>query len=225
MATICVNLLKYCAPSSYYSSTGFNIHNPEFIDANIIISKLHTEYMQAFGTSYTDRKKAWNNIQEITNLSDDILIDSLTMHMYDSDIAECKEERAMKDVKLVDLIPLDLHSMNDYLKAINTYTRLQPIRQYLNSFIALFIDHNRHKNGFRDAFVKSTHYPYTQHQLKQLGEMSAEFLLSLFIDIRNKHGQIAFNTTVDIKWLPIGYHILKKPSKNKFCDATKCKLS
>ncbi|CAG8742253.1 15431_t:CDS:2, partial [Cetraspora pellucida] len=136
MATICVNLSKYCAPISYYSSTGFNIHNPEFIDANIIISKLHTGYMQAFN------------------------------------IAECKEERAMKDVKLVDLIPLNLHSMNDYLKAINTYTQLQPIRQYLNSFIdkALFIDHNRYKNGFRDAFVKSTHYPYTQHQLKQLGE-------------------------------------------------------
>ncbi|CAG8740559.1 7683_t:CDS:1, partial [Cetraspora pellucida] len=63
-----------------------------------------------------------NNIQKITNLSDDILIDSLTIHMYDSDIAERKEERAMKDIKLVDLIPLDLHSMNDYLKAINTYT-------------------------------------------------------------------------------------------------------
>ncbi|CAG8672729.1 13390_t:CDS:1, partial [Dentiscutata heterogama] len=69
--------------------------------------------------------------------------------------------------------------------------------------------------------------------------MSAEFLLSLFIDIRNKDGQskitsskkcskcflAAFNADVDIKWLPTGYHVLKKPSKDKFCDATKCKLS
>ncbi|CAG8494979.1 7721_t:CDS:2 [Dentiscutata erythropus] len=236
----------------------FNVHNPEFIDAYIISSKLRTEYMQAFGTSYTDRKKEWNSIQEITNLSDDTLIDSLTIHIYDSDIAERKEERAMKDVKLVDLIPLDLYSMNDYLKAIDTYTRLQPIKQYLNLFIvpvpadfpgqlyirqrldarslrdkALFIDHNRHKNGFRDAFVKSTHYPYTRHQLKQLEEMSAEFLLSLFIDIRNKHGQsnitsskkrskcflAAFNADVDIKWLPTGYHNeIIEPDNNELED-------
>ncbi|CAG8587863.1 10032_t:CDS:2, partial [Scutellospora calospora] len=218
MATICVNLSKYCTPIPYCSPLGFNIHNPEFIDANIIISKLRTEYMQVFGTSYTDRKKEWNCIQEIANLSDDTLIDNLTIHIYDSDIAERKEERAMKDVKLVDLLPLDLHSMDAYLKAINAYAQ--------------------HKNMFRDAFAKSVNYPYTRQQLKQLEEMSAEFLLSLFIDIRNKCDQssiissrrrrkcflAAFNAEVDIKWLPIGYHVLKKPLKNKFCDATKCRL-
>ncbi|CAG8743485.1 10329_t:CDS:1, partial [Racocetra fulgida] len=103
---------------------------------------------------------------------------------------------------------------------------------------ALFIDHNKHKNAFRDTFVKSINYPYTRHQLKQLEEMSAEFLLSLFIDIQNKCGQsnlnfskwhhkcflAAFNEEVNIKWLPIEYHVLKKPSKTKFCDATKCKF-
>ncbi|CAG8719747.1 11399_t:CDS:2, partial [Dentiscutata heterogama] len=92
-----------------------------------------------------------------------------------------------------------------------------------------------HKNEFHDAFVKSIHYPYTR---KQLEEMSAKFLLSLFIDIQNKHGQsniislkqyskcflAAFNANVDIQWLPIGYHALKKPSKDKFCDATKYRL-
>ncbi|CAG8734065.1 5265_t:CDS:2, partial [Dentiscutata heterogama] len=39
-------------------------------------------------------------------------------------IAEQKEEQAIKDIKLVDLVSLDFHSMNDYLKAINTYTQL-----------------------------------------------------------------------------------------------------
>ncbi|CAG8600624.1 13971_t:CDS:2, partial [Cetraspora pellucida] len=56
-STICINLSKYCTPILYYSSTRFNIYNPEFINTNIIISKLHTGYMQAFSTSYTDRKK------------------------------------------------------------------------------------------------------------------------------------------------------------------------
>ncbi|CAG8624865.1 651_t:CDS:2, partial [Dentiscutata erythropus] len=232
MATICVNLSKHYMPIPYYSLSGYNIHNPEFIDANIIISKL-----------------------QIANLPDNMLIDSLTVHIYDSDIVECKEERVMKDVKLVDLIPLELHSIDAYLKTINTYTQLQSIKQYLDLFIVsvpadfpeqLYICHAivhklmlGNQTSIPDEILQFISILEPLHyQLKQLEEISVEFLLSLFIDIRNKDGQnkittskkcskcflAAFNTDVDIKWLPTGYHVLKKPSKDKFCNTTKYRL-
>ncbi|CAG8816758.1 1545_t:CDS:2, partial [Dentiscutata erythropus] len=46
-------------------------------------------------------------------------IDQLTIHTYDNAIVERKEERRMKDAILVGIQEQQLHSVQDYLKALN----------------------------------------------------------------------------------------------------------
>ena len=45
-------------------------------------------------------------------------IELLTVHCYDDAIKEQKEERSMKETQLIGMKESSLHSMNDYLDAL-----------------------------------------------------------------------------------------------------------
>src|ERR1044072_7619666 len=55
----------------------------------------------------------------------------LMVHVYDPKINYVKNQRSMKYVKLVDLIPLDLKSTKQYLKALQVLFNISPIKDYL----------------------------------------------------------------------------------------------
>src|SRR6185369_13554266 len=60
----------------------------------------------------------------------------LTVHSYESDLhINHTETRKMDTVKLVDFIPQELKSLNDYLNSINTFIKIPLIDNYLSEFI------------------------------------------------------------------------------------------
>lgn len=76
--------------------------------------------MITFNVSYNTRKSTWNQLPDISTLSEAELIESLIVHSYDADITE-KRIRSFNSTKLIDFIPTDLKNTNDYLKALNKF--------------------------------------------------------------------------------------------------------
>ena len=122
MATILFNNTN-TVPIPYYSKNNCPIHNPNGIDASILKAVLWEHYMILFANSYNAEKNYWQNIQNIANMSETELVETLTVHSYDSDISE-KYKRKFTTTKLVDLIELDLKNTNNYLQAIKTFIGL-----------------------------------------------------------------------------------------------------
>jgi hypothetical protein len=94
---------------------GVPVHNPNNIEASLICEKLIHKYQQYFDLSYVQRKSQWNQL----NLVEFDKVDQLTVHSYDNAIIERKEERKMKDAILVGIQEQQLHSLQDYIKALN----------------------------------------------------------------------------------------------------------
>lgn len=95
---------------------GVSIHNPVNIDASLICFRLITQYHGIFDLSYTQRKNQWNASQRMEQINFD-QIDLLTVHCYDDAIKERKDERSMKETRLIGIKESGLHSMDDYLNA------------------------------------------------------------------------------------------------------------
>ncbi|RHZ84368.1 hypothetical protein Glove_82g26 [Diversispora epigaea] len=95
----------------------FSIHNPVNINASNICFHLINQYHGTFDTFYTNCKKQWlvNGRPDINNFDK---IELLTVHFYDDAIAERKEERSIKGVRLIRFQEKNLHSMNDYVSAL-----------------------------------------------------------------------------------------------------------
>ena len=93
---------------------GISVHNPSNVDASLICEKLIEQYQKYFDLSYSQRKAQWTS-----NLLEFDRIDQLTIHTYDDAIAERKEERRMKNTILVGMQEQQLHSVQDYLNALN----------------------------------------------------------------------------------------------------------
>ena len=116
MATCVCKQVSACAPIPIvYENT--SIHNPANIDASNICFRLINEYHGIFDIAYTNRKKQWLSNQQ-SNIENFDQIELLTVHCYDDAIAERKEERSMKGVRLIGLQEKNLHSMNDYITAL-----------------------------------------------------------------------------------------------------------
>src|ERR1044072_6854321 len=108
------------------------VHNPANIDASNICFRLIHEYQGIFDVSYTNRKKKW-----YTNGQLDIFdqIELLTVHCYDDAIAERKEERSMKRVRLIGFQEKDLHFMNDYVTALQMILDIDKDTGYLHNHV------------------------------------------------------------------------------------------
>ena len=65
------------------SSSGFEVHNPNLVDSNSLIYYLHNTYMNKFGISYMNRKSFWS-VPEMTLLPEKELINTLSIHSYDT---------------------------------------------------------------------------------------------------------------------------------------------
>ncbi|CAG8756137.1 5042_t:CDS:1, partial [Funneliformis caledonium] len=55
-------------------------------------------------------------------IDDNTKLEELTIHSYDIRLKEKRNARSMKDAILVDLQENNLHSLDAYIKAINTVT-------------------------------------------------------------------------------------------------------
>lgn len=62
----------------------------------------------------------------------------LTVHCYDDAIAERKEERSMKGVRLIGFQESNLHSMNDYINALKMILDVDKDTRHLHDKVAPF---------------------------------------------------------------------------------------
>ena len=136
MATIIVNIPPIVAVKQI-TQKNLHVHNPLIIDINALCDTLTYQYMSHFSFSYTDRRLFWYNVLDITKMSPTDLEDWLTVHVYDSQINYMKNQRSIEYVKLVDLIPLDLKSTKQYLKALQILFNITLIKNYLQQNIIL----------------------------------------------------------------------------------------
>ncbi len=64
-------------------------------------------------------------------IDDNTKLEELTTHSYDIRLKEKRNARSMKDAILVDLQENNLHSLDAYIKAINTVTNVPSMQQYI----------------------------------------------------------------------------------------------
>ncbi|GES81508.1 hypothetical protein GLOIN_2v1872628 [Rhizophagus clarus] len=134
MATCICKQVSGCAPIPIVFND-VSAHNPVNIDASNICFRLIHEYHGIFDIAYTNRKKQWlTNEQLDINTFDQIEL--LTVHCYDDAIAERKEERSMKGVRLIGFQEKNLHSMNDYITALQMILDIDKDTGYLHNHVA-----------------------------------------------------------------------------------------
>lgn len=134
MAT-CVCKPVACCPQIPIFSNGTSVHNPAFVDRHNVALHLIQKYHGVFDISYTERKMHWLQ-EKNTNLNNFEKIELLTVHMYDCDIAEKREERSMGGLQLVDIREMSLHSMQDYLDALEVIIAFDKETQCLANKVA-----------------------------------------------------------------------------------------
>ena len=144
-------------PIPFSSTLNEPIHNPLNIDVNLLIQTLQFDYFSCLEVSYTENKTSWFCVSNNTNLNEDELISSLTVHSYEPEFQEVHpEEKQMDFVKLVDFVSQELKSLDDYLQVIKQFNP-----EGLRSD-AINVDNNRHNTEFIKPFVSGKKYPYTK---------------------------------------------------------------
>ena len=101
-----------------------NIHNLKLVDAELIKLNLENKFMALYGLSHNQR---WG----FRMIDDNTKLEELTIHSYDIRLKEKRNARSMKDAILVDLQENNLHSLDAYIKAINTVTSVPSMQQYI----------------------------------------------------------------------------------------------
>jgi hypothetical protein len=134
MATCICKQVSGCAPIPIVFND-VSVHNPVNIDASNICFRLIHEYHGIFDIAYTNRKKQWLTTEQLDiNTFDQIEL--LTVHCYDDAIAERKEERSMKGlVRLIGFQEKNLHSMNDYITALQMILDIDKDTGYLHNHV------------------------------------------------------------------------------------------
>ncbi|POG77971.1 hypothetical protein GLOIN_2v1814843 [Rhizophagus irregularis DAOM 181602=DAOM 197198] len=134
MATCICKQVSACASIPIvFNNT--SVHNPKNIDASNICFRLINEYHGIFDIAYNNRKKQWLTHGRLDNDTFD-QIELLTVHCYDDAIAERKEERSMKGVRLIGLQESNLHSMNDYIRALKMILDIDKDTEHLRNKVA-----------------------------------------------------------------------------------------
>ncbi|CAB4417283.1 unnamed protein product [Rhizophagus irregularis] len=111
MVTCICKQVSGCAPIPIIFNN-VSVHNPVNIDASNICFRLIREYHRIFDIAYTN------------------------LHCYDDAIAERKEERSMKGVRLIGFQEKNLHSLNDYITALQMILDINKDTGYLQNHIA-----------------------------------------------------------------------------------------
>jgi hypothetical protein len=128
-ATCLLKLVDNCAPiPTIYQN--ISIQNPKNVDAFNLCWYLETYYSGIFDTSYNIRKNQWIT-QKSINQNQFNYIDQLTIHIYNDAIQERKEERSMKGVHMISFQNMNLHSLADYLKAMQAFANVPSLKKYL----------------------------------------------------------------------------------------------
>jgi len=110
--------------------------NPDNVDDHLIITYLYSNIQGIFDISYNTQKLDWiNNNSNNIQFENQDQIELLTIHIYDDAINECKEERSMKNLKIVGVQKQNLHSTKDYLNALEMITSIESLQQYLKNYI------------------------------------------------------------------------------------------
>jgi hypothetical protein len=103
----------------------------------------------------------------------------------------------------------------------------------------IFIDHQRHDNDFTQIFRIKKSYPYSKQNIDVMAKSAAIFLLRFFDNISKNIGKFTVKKEGKrIKkpyWyfpgipkgfskgaLPLGYHTIRPPRPDHFCDAVDC---
>ena len=114
---------------------GVSIHNPNNIEASRICWYLLNKYTGTFDITYTERRSFWvSQGYQDTNALD--CIELLTVHSYNDAIAERKEERSMSGLQLIGFKEQQLHSMQDYLNALQMILTVNRKTKHLDNHIA-----------------------------------------------------------------------------------------
>src|SRR5947207_15867818 len=90
-----------------------SIHNPSNIEAWRLCWYLINQYTGIFDFSYLDYQQFWISHRQL-DIDEFDRIEALTVHIYNDNIIERKEERSMKGLQLVGFKEQHLHSVQDY---------------------------------------------------------------------------------------------------------------
>src|SRR5687768_2686891 len=98
----------------FNNATNQLIQNPKGIDSRNIIFQLNLQYMKYLNVTYQERKKSFTNLFGLHE-SHEERTERLLVHSYDIRIAERKNDRSLKNTKLIDLLEGNLHSTKNYV--------------------------------------------------------------------------------------------------------------
>ncbi|CAG8768057.1 9308_t:CDS:1, partial [Gigaspora rosea] len=101
-----------------------NVHNPKLVDAELIKTNVGNKFMTLYGLSHNQR---WG----FRAVDDEQKLEELNVHNYDTRLKEKRHIRSMKDVILVDLQENNLHTMEEYIDAINTVVNVPSMQRYI----------------------------------------------------------------------------------------------
>ncbi|RHZ88621.1 hypothetical protein Glove_21g172 [Diversispora epigaea] len=114
-------------PSVPLVFNGIFIHNPLNVEAPRICWYLINKYTGIFDISYFQKNSIINQFDRI---------EMLTIHNYNDNITERKEERSMKGLQLIGFKEQNLHSISDYINALNIIISVNNKTQHLRGFVA-----------------------------------------------------------------------------------------
>ncbi|CAB4462985.1 unnamed protein product [Rhizophagus irregularis] len=217
---------------------GVSVHNPNNVEAPRICWYLLNKYTGNFDITYTERQIYWIS-QGYQNANTFDRIELLTIHCYDDAIAERKDERSMKDLQLIGFKEQHLHSMQNYLNALQMILTISRKTEYLDNYVAPIVADwpADHDPIFKDTFRKTRNYSYNLSTLKFLSDKTSLFLLNYFRNIfhnQNNSTPLYNNTRkkekklrgyklatlgkeVDLRHLPTAYSTSYLP-KSGLCD-------
>ncbi|RIB23623.1 hypothetical protein C2G38_2170703 [Gigaspora rosea] len=101
-----------------------NVHNHKLVDAEQIKINIENKFMTLYGLSHNKR---WG----FRAVDDEQKLEELNVHNYDTRLKEKHHIRSMKDVILVDLQENNLHTMEEYIDAINAVVNVPTMQQYI----------------------------------------------------------------------------------------------
>jgi hypothetical protein len=114
---------------------GVPVYNPANVEAWRICQHLITRYAGVFDVAYMERQLVLvsEGGQDVDTFD---RIELLTIHSYDDAIAERKEERSMRGLQLIGLKEQPLHSMQDYLDALQMILAINNETKHLEGRVA-----------------------------------------------------------------------------------------
>jgi hypothetical protein len=111
---------------------GISVHNPNNVEASRICWHLLIKYTGIFDITYLEHQISQD--YQNTNVFD--CIELLTIHNYNDAIAERKKERSMSELQLIGFKEQHLHSMQDYLNALQMILALSRKTKHLENKVA-----------------------------------------------------------------------------------------